>query len=328
NAYWYDGSGYVIENNLMRGKGYWLKFNQSQNITIPVVTSNSISINVNQGWNLIGSLHNEVAVSNVVSNPPNIIVTPFYGYDKRYYQASSLKVGKGYWVKTNQAGTLILSLLIKSNFSNQFEISTKELPYIIFIAEDGFEQKLYFTSAPLNYDFELPPIPPQGSFDVRFANNSFVTDLNDQAKEVLIQSNTRNVKVFANGLDFKISSLSGNYENDVIVESGNEKVLNINLSHKLIVQPILNKLEFKLMQNFPNPFNSQTRINFSLPKDEFVQLKLFNILGEEVKILLNDKKTKGYHSVDLNISDLPSGTYIYQLKAGNFIENKKLIFIK
>ncbi|MCX7611353.1 MAG: hypothetical protein N2043_07195, partial [Ignavibacterium sp.] len=47
NAYWYDGSGYVIENNLMRGKGYWLKFNQSQNITIPVVTSNSISINVN-----------------------------------------------------------------------------------------------------------------------------------------------------------------------------------------------------------------------------------------------------------------------------------------
>lgn len=328
NAYWFDGTSYVVENDLSKGKGYWLKFGQSQNVTLPVVTSSSVQINVNSGWNLIGTLHQEISVSNVSSNPPNIISSPFYGYDRRYYQANTLKVGKGYWVKTNQAGTLTLSLLTKLNNQIQAKIANSNWPGLRFISEDGLEQRLYFTENVNREYFELPPIPPSGSFDVRFADNTFVSELNETPKEIFIQSNSMIVRIIAEGVDFKLYEEMAGFENQTILENGKEKIFKINSSGKIKVEPILSKLEYKLSQNYPNPFNAQTRISFSIPKKELVQLKLFNIVGEEIKLLVNEEKPAGIHSVSVDLSDLPTGVYIYKIIAGSFAESRKLILIK
>jgi hypothetical protein len=87
-------------------------------------------------------------------------------------------------------------------------------------------------------------------------------------------------------------------------------------------------LYFKLNQNYPNPFNPSTIISFSLPVQEKVSLKVYNILGMEVVILLNEVKTAGNHSIRFDARNLPSGIYFYELRTGNFRDVRKMILLK
>lgn len=85
---------------------------------------------------------------------------------------------------------------------------------------------------------------------------------------------------------------------------------------------------FFLTQNYPNPFNPMTNIKFSVAKDGFVSLKVFNALGKEVKTLVNKNLVAGQYDVTFDGSDLTSGVYIYQLNADNRIESKKMMMLK
>jgi len=85
---------------------------------------------------------------------------------------------------------------------------------------------------------------------------------------------------------------------------------------------------FKLYQNYPNPFNPSTTIQFSLPETEMVNLKVFNVIGEEVAELINKEMDAGYQSIVFDASNLPSGLYIYRLQAGDFVDVKKMTLIK
>ena len=87
-------------------------------------------------------------------------------------------------------------------------------------------------------------------------------------------------------------------------------------------------LEFALFQNFPNPFNPITAINYHIPELSFVTLKVYDVLGREVIALVNEKKPAGSYEVEYNASSLASGIYFYRLQAGNFVETKKMILLK
>lgn len=91
--------------------------------------------------------------------------------------------------------------------------------------------------------------------------------------------------------------------------------------------------EFNLAQNFPNPFNPTTKISYTLPSNSFVSLKIYDMLGREVKTLLNQDMNAGVYSVDWNGVDnfgnkVASGTYIYRIVAGNFTLSKKMVLLK
>jgi hypothetical protein len=86
--------------------------------------------------------------------------------------------------------------------------------------------------------------------------------------------------------------------------------------------------EITLFQNYPNPFNPETEISFSLPKEEQVTLSVFNINGQLVKELVNEKKPAGNHSINFNASDLNSGIYFYTLETGSTKLSKKMLFVK
>lgn len=87
--------------------------------------------------------------------------------------------------------------------------------------------------------------------------------------------------------------------------------------------------QFTLFQNYPNPFNPTTTIKYSLSKPLNVLLKIYNIVGQEIKTLVDKRQNSGCHSVIWNAEELPSGIYYYQLIAGdNFTQTKKLILIK
>lgn len=87
-------------------------------------------------------------------------------------------------------------------------------------------------------------------------------------------------------------------------------------------------LGFTLQQNFPNPFNPSTTISFALPKEEFVSLKVMNILGQEVAILVDGVRPAGTQSVRFDARHLPSGVYLYRLTAGDVSMMKRMILLK
>jgi hypothetical protein len=85
---------------------------------------------------------------------------------------------------------------------------------------------------------------------------------------------------------------------------------------------------YSLSQNYPNPFNPVTKINFALPKQGFVTLKIFDVLGREVKTLVNEVKTAGKFSVDFNASEFASGVYFYRMESNGFSDIKRMMLIK
>ena len=85
---------------------------------------------------------------------------------------------------------------------------------------------------------------------------------------------------------------------------------------------------FSLSQNYPNPFNPNTTIEFSLPKSEYVTLKVYDLLGKEMATLISDQMQKGKHKLNWNATDFSSGIYFYTIEAGSFKQTRKLVLMK
>jgi len=121
-----------------------------------------------------------------------------------------------------------------------------------------------------------------------------------------------------------------------------EKIILIDVNRQKIVEdeveiiygnPPSIPLDYMLYQNYPNPFNNMTKIRYSLPFDVDNQmlnvvLKIFDILGNEIATLVNEEKPAGEYEVEFNGAALTSGVYFYQLKAGEFIQSKKMVLLK
>lgn len=86
--------------------------------------------------------------------------------------------------------------------------------------------------------------------------------------------------------------------------------------------------EFSLEQNYPNPFNPSTNIEFALPEQAVVSLKVYNLLGREISTLVSGRMNAGHHKVEFNASGLSTGLYFYRIQAGSFMQTKKMMLIK
>jgi hypothetical protein len=86
--------------------------------------------------------------------------------------------------------------------------------------------------------------------------------------------------------------------------------------------------EYNLLQNYPNPFNPSTTIKFSVPKSGFVRLTIFDVLGKEIAVLVNEHLPEGDYTIVWDALGHPSGTYYYRINANEYIGTKKLILLK
>ena len=103
---------------------------------------------------------------------------------------------------------------------------------------------------------------------------------------------------------------------------------NGNFEYSKIVEVEIAPVEFSLSQNYPNPFNPSTKISWQSPVGSWQTLKVYDILGKEVAILVNEEKSAGSFNVEFNASHLASGIYYYQLRAGDFVETKKMVLLR
>ncbi len=85
---------------------------------------------------------------------------------------------------------------------------------------------------------------------------------------------------------------------------------------------------FVLEQNYPNPFNPSTHIKYAVANKQFVSIKVYDVLGNEISVLVNEEKAAGTYEVEFNASELTSGIYFYRLRVGQFVETKKMILLK
>ena len=147
---------------------------------------------------------------------------------------------------------------------------------------------------------------------------------------------------------FRISSANsfGNYKTDIGWDFNGfvKSSININDTSKTIKANFINllknplsiktdvavnnnsPLKFELYQNFPNPFNPSTQIEFSLPEGSKVSLNVYNLIGQQIADLVDESLGAGLHKVTFNAENLPSGIYIYELRANNYVKTKKMTF--
>ena len=113
----------------------------------------------------------------------------------------------------------------------------------------------------------------------------------------------------------------GAYGGPMYTDTGNTGVEDLEKSQKVPKQ-------YTLYQNYPNPFNPITKIGFHLPKRSLIKLQIYNMLGQEIETILHEFRDAGRYVVDWNAEQYPSGIYLYRLKAGDYVETRKLILQK
>jgi hypothetical protein len=116
SAFGYE-TGYIAKTTLSQGVGYWIKFNDTVSEQMEGTLLTEDTVNVQMGWNMIGSLSSAIPVENITSLTPGMVTSKYFGYTGKYEMSPVIEPGKGYWVKTNEAGVLVLSTIPPSGQS-------------------------------------------------------------------------------------------------------------------------------------------------------------------------------------------------------------------
>lgn len=323
--------GYSLLDSLDPGKGYWTKFPSALSQSVSGAPLDSVTIGLDSGWNLIG------AVDHAVPAPSGGIVSgSVWGYNAGYASTTVLTPGKGYWVRASAAGPITIGPVAVPKIAPQSFEGFTELD---ITDARGSRQRLYIARGDTEpAGFELPPAPPAGAFDVRFNGDRAVALAgagNGGETAIRTQSVAWPITVKAKagagtGLSLVEYDGGGNAAIHPISDGGTI-VIHGSAVTMLAVRSGAGSVtpsEYSLAQNYPNPFNPSTRIAFDIPAGSRVRLTVYNALGQQVMKLVDREYAPGRHSVEADLSQLPTGVYVYRLQAGAFSDAKKMVLLR
>lgn len=198
---------------------------------------------------------------------------------------------------------------------------------------------------PIRIEFSDAPLPVELiSFSASFSKNTVLlkwktaTEVNNLGFEIQRKSANQNWTKIGYVIGSGTSSTLREYSFvDVNIFPGSFSYrlkqidANGSYSYSGIINVDINQPnQFKLEQNYPNPFNPSTSISYQIPNNSMVTLKVYNALGNEVAVLVNEYQTAGSYSVKFSTSELElsSGTYLYELRAGDYVNVKKMLLVK
>ncbi len=328
NVFKYTG-GYQSVTDVVPGIGYWMKhsgdhvYNYSDVQIVPHDPIQGAS-----GWNLFGGYELSVTATNVTTNPPGLQSGPIYKYSGGYQVATTLDPGYGYWMKLSAAGQIIIPEMLAKG-TEPVEYFPENWGKIILTDAIGINYTLYAVKGEVNLDnYELPPAPMAGMFDIRYSSGRIAEDINSSLKTIDMSGVTYPMTVRVEGMDMRLMDETGKTVN-VNLKSGEDVVISDATIQKLMVSGELVPAAYALEQNYPNPFNPSTVIEFSLPENVGnVKLSIYNMLGEKVAELVNTALVAGKYSYQWNAGNVATGMYIYELRTDNFISVKKMLLIK
>ncbi len=344
NAFAFD-NGYIQKDILENGKGYWLKFPTGGDAAIFGTMIFYDSVDVNAGWNMIGSISVPISKNDVVPSIGVNIISHFYGYQAGYIPVDSLNPGKAYWVKVNAPGRLYFTT---SGFSKSIGATRdfEELNSITFTDAAGNSQTLYFGNNALSKlpseFFELPPSTPDGIFDVRFTSQR-IAELHPEAitnmhiYPITLASAVNPITVtwqIKNKGEYGYSLFDGS--KDVPLKNSGSVKINVINDGKLILKlhpaNIIPK-EYLLGKNYPNPFNPSTSFNVEIPVESNISVKVYNLLGQQVADLASGIYEAGTYTFTWNgLSDtkeqLSSGIYFYKMEAKSLKDSRSFTSVQ
>jgi len=338
---------YAVSDPLKNGEGYFIKFGSAQNINYVGAPIYSYPMKVATTWNIIGSISKDVTTASVIQNPPNIVSSSWFWYNGGYVVKDSIRAGWGMWVKVSQSGTLTLNYTGPPKGSSVTDILASLDKFTVTDQNNG-KQEMYVRNGTLslekiegdnNGNVELPPDPPEGFFNARFKSGNYVQSVNPQQGvtqlPILVKTAVFPITL---GWDLKeqnktaycLVSSDGKQKTPIrgsgslTLNSSAGTVIHLEASAGVVSLP----RTYALAQNYPNPFNPSTLIRYQLPTNSRVTLKIYDVLGQEVRSVVDEVQDAGYKVVRFDASDLPSGVYFYRLQAGKFSDIKKMLMLK
>ena len=323
--------GYTSGSDLTPGEGYWLRFENAGSTVIDGTPINELTLSLNEDWNLVSGLSEDISIYSVLDPDSILVPGTLYGFNDGYVAADMLSPGNGYWLRAFQSGDITLTSggLAKvkpHNFSlkgkaNSLSISGSELYFGIELSDKD------------RLSYSLPPKPPPGAFDVRFSGDTRI--MVDKA-EIEVMSPHETITI-----SYDVVLDAGEYMHWVLsTGSGGEHTLEgtgeitvpteetFTLERKAIIP-----IAYALHQNYPNPFNPTTTLRYDLPVDNHTTLTIYDLNGREVNQIVNTSQPAGHHSVMWNATNsfgkpVSAGVYLYQIRAGEFVQTRKMVLLK
>jgi len=325
--YSFDGS-YILEENLVNGQGYWLRFDNAGSTTISGTPINELTITLSEGWNMISGISTPVSVDVIIDPSGLIIPGTVYGFNGSYFSESTIETGYGYWLRSGGDGEITLSE--SGNSRKMVRVHLPESANTLRV--NG--QTLYFGVDIPYHDrlsYSLPPKPPAGAFDMRFEGDWKYTG----------ESGT--MELMANSDFVNMEYVVHDDENWELIDSKNSSIYNLIGSGTLIISGkstdfYLRKVpslpsQYSLLQNYPNPFNPVTFITYTNLEMSYIEVLVYNLAGQEINKLVSEVKTPGKYSISWDGTDnlgnpVASGVYFYSFHGNGFSDMKKMILMK
>ena len=335
SVYTFVGGSYQPVDSVQTARGYYMLHTDSRVYNTGdewpaggIISVEHASIPVLTGWNMIGGYENSIPVSGLTSTPPGIIIpNTIYGWSGSYYNAVDLEPGLGYWVLVSGDGLINISSLAnqKNIFTND---EKKSWGKINIIDAEGKQFTLYASDTEMNLDnYQLPPLPPAGLFDIRFNTGRKVEYLEKGNHTINMQGIKYPITIRIENISVSLEDISGK-KIASLLKSGEELTINNLEADKLVISSVNIPEEYSLEQNYPNPFNPGTTIKFSVPKQTQLKINLYNSLGEFIRTLADGLYEAGNYKINVDASDLPSSIYIYRLESPESVITNKMVLIK
>ena len=333
------GSGYSGITTTTPGEGYWMKNVGTETYNTgdewPAGGIQSVPhdpINAASGWNMFGGYDDVVDATALTTTPPGQIVNPIYKFlpGTGYQAATQIVPGYGYWVKVSSTCQINIPDIFAKVNQKVAEYIKDDWGRIIITDYAEKSYTLYAVKGKVNLDnYELPPMPPAGIFDIRFGSGRIAEDLSSSIQSILMAGIEHPVRVKVENMNITLQDESGKVINKEL-KPGEEITIDDNSINKLLVLSgeLIAPVDYALEQNYPNPFNPTTTIEYALPHSENVSIKIFDILGSEVSVLVNEFQQVGNYSVVFDASKFASGIYFYRMQAGSFVKIMKMVVVK
>lgn len=339
---------YEDRSELNGTEGYWIKTRtfDDEEFDLTGAGLDSVTVQLNEGWNLIGSLSENVPVA-MIDDPEGILDdSRFYIFGETGYEPTEEIVsGNGHWVFTADEGEVEMSVFTQLEmYGDQREtisgtglsVEDAESPRLQF-SSAGETRYLSIAAAPLNRSEQiaakLPPLAPDPSLDIRTTDHLGV--IRDSGSEVNLTSGNYPVEV----------RLTGAGESDrayrlTLERSGEKRTVDVTADSPGVIDDEYDRIYIEqidasemiagheLKENYPNPFNPATTIRYTVGEQVHVQIEVYDSIGRRVQTLTSEVQEAGEYRVTFDVNHLASGVYMVRFQAGDVTATHQMTLIK